>query len=122
MFVVIATDPGGVASLSFTSTFVTAGPCNPSANYQLGSSASGQETPKPNPDGTVPTQWDGIFVASAANEKTQLGCGPSALTGDAPGVYVITATATNYSNIQKKATWYINVGVASSVAAPLTGN
>jgi len=114
MFVIIATDPGGVASLTFSSTFVTEGPCNPNFGYQLGTSASGSETTHKAPDGTVPEQLDGLIFASAANENMALGC-PANSANDPPGVYVITATATNYSNVQKKATWYINVGPATSV-------
>ena len=121
MFVIIATDPGGVASLTFSSSFVTAGPCNPSSNFQLGSQASGQEMTHVASDGTVPEQLDGLVFASAANEKSTMGCGSSLGANDAPGVYVITATATNYSNITKKATWYLNVGPATSVAVQPKG-
>jgi hypothetical protein len=120
LFSIVASDPGGVQSFGYTSLFNSGGPCNPNSNYAAGSSTNvPPQTSQTNPDGTVPTQLLGIINVTAAQEK-QIICNvfPG---GDIPGVYVITATATNYSNKTRKALWYVNIGPVTSVPTPTKG-
>jgi hypothetical protein len=121
LFSIVATDPGGVASFGYSEVFNTGGPCSPDSSYAEGSNVNvPPQTSMTNPDGTVPTQLID-FINVTAKQENKIVCGGTA-TSDIPGVYVVTATATNYSNKTKKATWYVNIGAAQSVPQPLKGN
>jgi|ERR1700722_11861173 hypothetical protein len=104
---IVATDAGGISSLSWSESFATGCPCNPGSGSCPGSNNSGSETITPNPDGTVPNLQFAIINVSAAQEKTAVGC-PST-SPNVRGTYTITAKATNPSNKKSESTWIINI-------------
>lgn len=121
LFEIIATDAGGVSSFGYSSLFNTGGPCSPDSDYAAGSYFNVPPQPShTNPDGTVPEVLVN-FINVTAKQENQIVCGGS-FTGDVPGVYVVTATATNYSNKTRKATWYVNIGNVQSVPQSSVGN
>jgi hypothetical protein len=110
LFLVIATDPGGVSSLDYSEVFNTGCPCNPNSNTCPGSTASGSETYTPNPD--LLTMEFAAVAVSAAAEKSAVGC-PSTFQGNVPGTYTIKAKATNPSGKKTEHTWTIVIPPAS---------
>jgi hypothetical protein len=111
VFMVVATDSGGLASMGYSSQFLSFGGCNPNSDYGVGTSVNqpAQALPKTN-NGSVPTQWN-EFIGASAQAEWKYECGNSPYTGsDLAGVYIITGTATNYAGHTATATWYVNIG------------
>jgi hypothetical protein len=111
-FVISASDPGGVYTLSIDSRFVSPALCGGAKTYIVGSKVMDYEHTTPGADGTVPNPFVDAFNASAANELVATAC---SVGFDLPGVYVIKATATNYGIGKASAIWYVNVGSAAAV-------
>lgn len=110
VFLLIATDAGGVSSLDYSEVFSTGCPCNQNSNSCPGSTSSGSETYTPNPD--LLTMEFAAVAVSAAAEKTDVGC-PSTFPGDVPGTYTIKGKATNPSGRKAEHTWTIVIPPAS---------
>jgi hypothetical protein len=103
LFIIVATDPGGLSSLEYSEVFNTGCPCNPDSGSCSGSFQSGGGPITPNPDGTVPNEWFEIINVSASQEKAAVGCPANHAT--VGGTYVIKVTATNPSGKKKMDTW-----------------
>jgi hypothetical protein len=103
VFLVIATDAGGVSSIDYSESFATGCPCNPNANSCPGSSTSGSETFVPNPD--LWTMQFAAMAVSAAAEKTAVGCPQS--NPNVAGTYTIKGKATNPSGKKTEHTWTV---------------
>jgi hypothetical protein len=117
LFEIIASDSGGLQTISYSSVFNSGDPCNPGSSFATGSNLQvpTQTLPK-NPDGTVPAIWPG-FVSVTSQQEDKIICGPK-YTTVIPGTYVVKAEATNYSNKKKEATWYVNIGTSGPVLPP----
>jgi len=121
LLLIIATDPGGLSSLSYSEVFNTGCPCNPNSGACPGSFASGGGPIPPNPDGTVPNEQFEIISVSASQEKTAVGCPASQPT--VAGTYTVKATATNPSGKKREATWLLAINNGGTVpAAPKSGH
>jgi len=107
LFVIVATDPGGLSSLQYSEVFNTGCPCSTTSGSCSGSFQSGGGPIAPNPDGTVPNEWFEIISVSAAAEKAAVGCSPSQPT--VAGTYVVKVTATNPSGKKKVDTWDLTI-------------
>jgi hypothetical protein len=117
LFEILATDSGGIQSISYSSVFNSGDPCSTGSDFMTGSNVEvpTQTLPK-NPDGTVPSVWPG-FVSVTSQQEDKIICG-SKYTLVIPGTYVVKAAATNYSNKKKEATWYVNIGSNGVVLPP----
>jgi|SRR5580658_549754 hypothetical protein len=103
LFIIVATDPGGLSSLEYNEVFNTGCPCNPNQETCAGSFQSGGGPITPNSNGTVPNEWFEFINVSAAAEKAAVGCPASHAT--VGGTYVVKVTATNPSGKKKVDTW-----------------
>ncbi|MGB8010914.1 MAG: hypothetical protein WCF68_04825 [Terriglobales bacterium] len=107
LFVIVATDSGGLSSMEYTEVFNTGCPCNPNSGSCPGSFQSGGGPIQPNSDGTVPNEWFELVSVSAAAEKAAVGCPASAAT--VTGTYVVKVTATNPSGKKTVETWNLTI-------------
>src|ERR1700722_506548 len=107
LFVIVATDPGGISTVEWSESFATGCPCNPGSGSCPGSNNSGSETITPNPDGTVPNEQLELINVSAAMEKAA-GGGPIT-SPNVQGTYTIKAKATNPSGKKSASTWIIKI-------------
>ncbi len=103
LFVIVATDPGGLSSLEYSEVFNTGCPCNPDSGSCSGSFQSGGGAITPNPDGTVPNEAFELISVSAAGEKAAVGCPANHAT--VGGTYVVKVTALTPSGTKKVDTW-----------------